>query len=476
MTALTRARREIEAAWRSFVLHGRLPHSVKPEILRSWRRARAEWRVDPELRICPRAVSSDDLLARAEAEEAFRTASPLITEFADRLASDGHTVAYFDAEGVMLALQGNHRTRERLAEVNFAPGACWTEDSAGTNGPGTSLIEARPVEVFASEHFVEAWQPWTCASAPVRAGGRLVGVVDITSPWTAHHPGLIVCAEALARAIEERLGAVAAQRQNAILFRNAQEALRARDEFLAVASHELKTPLTPLQLKIQVVQRLVGRAGGSLAPDQLAEALRGADRHIRRLVERIDDLLDMSRAGNQPLHLALAPTDLGATVHDVVERHLSELDRAGCEVAMTVAREVVGRWDSARIEQVFTNLLVNAMKYAPGRIEVEVDANRVRAHLLVRDRGPGIAPEDQERIFMPFERAVSYLRTSGFGLGLYIVRQIVEAHGGAVRLESALGKGSTFLVELPLQSGMSTFADSSASATTPRSATAVLAG
>jgi sigma-54 dependent transcriptional regulator, acetoin dehydrogenase operon transcriptional activator AcoR len=216
MTTLTRARKETDVAWRSFVLDGRLPHSVKPEILRSWQRACAEWRVDPGLRSCPRAVSSDDLLARAKGEEAFRVASPLVTEFADRLASDGHTVAYFDAEGVMLALDGNDRARERLAEINFTPGACWSEQAVGTNGVGTALVEARPVEVFAAEHFVEAWQPWSCASVPVRVDGHLVGVVDITSPWAARHPSLIVCAEALARAIEGRLDGVALHRAEII--------------------------------------------------------------------------------------------------------------------------------------------------------------------------------------------------------------------------------------------------------------------
>jgi signal transduction histidine kinase len=452
MTARSRTRLDIETAWRSFVVDGRLPDSLKPEIVRSWRRAREEWRVDPGLRSCPRAARADDVLARAEAEDAFRAASPVVTEFAERLAPDGHVVAYFDADGVMLALEGNARSRDRLANIGFVPGACWREDAAGTNGVGTALVEARPIEVFASEHFVSAWQSWTCASVPVRARGRVVGVIDITSPWSAHHPTLLVCAETMARAIEARLDATFAQRERAVLFSAAHEAVRARDEFLSVASHELKTPLTPLQLRIQALQKLVA-AGTATPPEQLAEALRGADRHVRRLAGRIDDLLEMSRALNGQLALALQPIDLGATVRGVVDRYRTEIDRAGCEVVLTAASAVVGRWDRARIEQLFTNLLVNAVKYAPGRIDVEVgeDAAHVTARLLVRDRGTGIAPVDQERVFLPFERAVSYLNASGFGLGLYVVRQIVDAHGGAIRLDSVLGRGSTFVVELPLR-------------------------
>jgi signal transduction histidine kinase len=138
-------------------------------------------------------------------------------------------------------------------------------------------------------------------------------------------------------------------------------------------------------------------------------------------------------------------------VRDVLERHRDELALAGCSVTLAAAQGVVGSWDRVRIEQVFTNLLTNAMKYAGGSIEVRVEAKDDAALLVVRDGGPGISPEDQHRIFLAFERAVSYLKASGFGLGLYIVRLIVETHGGVVRLDSTPGVGSTFTVELPFR-------------------------
>ncbi len=458
IAALTQTRKNIEGAWRSFVVDGRLPESVKPEIRRSWQRARADLRIDPALRTCPRAVATDDLLARAEVEQAFRIASPLVSRFAERLASDGHVVAYFDGDGVMLALDGNNRTRSRLADVNFAPGACWAESAVGTNGPGTALVEARPVEVFASEHFVEAWQPWNCASVPVRFGGRVIGVVDITSPWAARNPSLLLTAEALAQAIGSQLEADAARQESAILLQVARDALRARDDFLAVASHEIKTPLTPVRLEIQKVQRLVERAGDGVDPRELVEALRGADRHVGRVVKFVDGLLDLSRVVHDPPPLALEPTDLGAVAREVVERHRRDLERQGCHVSVSVPHEVVGHWDSARLAQACGHLLVNAMTYASGQIGVEVDAGGSRARLAVRDNGPGIAPEDQERIFLPFERAVRCRNHAGFGLGLHVVRRIVEAHGGAVRLESTVGRGSTFTIELPLASVKPTLA------------------
>jgi sigma-54 dependent transcriptional regulator, acetoin dehydrogenase operon transcriptional activator AcoR len=449
MTApLTKTRTSIEAAWRSFVADGRLPDTVRPEIRRSWQRARAEWHVDPRLRTCPGAAGA---LARAEVDEAFRIASPLLKHFAARAAPDGHVVAYCDGDGRMLAVEGHRRTRSRLADVNFAPGACWAESSAGTNGIGTALVEDRPVEVFASEHFVEAWQPWTCASVPVRSGARIVGVVDITSPWTAYSPALLLTAEALARTIEAQLAASAIRRQNARLRELARDAVRARDEFLAVASHELKTPLTPLQLKIQKLQRLLARAGPPVGPEEIVEALRGAEGHVLRVVEFVDDLLDTSRVVLRPLRLAPRRTDLAATVHRVLDRHRQELAQQRCDVEVDAAPEVIGHWDPERLGQAFKQLLSNAIKYAPGRIEVVIAGDEVTARLVVRDHGPGIAPENHDRVFRPFQRAVSYRHTPGFGLGLLVVRQIAEAHGGTVHVESTLGKGSTFVVELPLQ-------------------------
>ena len=449
MATLAQVRRRVENEWRSFIVDGQLPTSVRPEILRSWQRVRADWHVDPELRSCPGALDADELRARTAADEAFGIVSRVVSHFADRLGPDGHVVAFFDGDGVMLTIDGNHRTRGRLADVNFQPGACWAEKAAGTNGPGTALVDARPTEVFASEHFVEAWQPWNCASVPVRFDGYVVGAVDITSPWAARTPSLLLTAEALALAIEAELRAEAVLRQSGILLEAARDAARARDELLTVFSHEVKTPLTPLRLKLQQAQ-LLASTGDGIDPDRLALALRDADRHVDRLVSFVDDLIETSRLTVAPLHLVIEHVDLVASVRRVVARCQPELERLGCQVAVAAPSEVVGQWDASYLELALRNLLVNAMKHAPGPIEIAVDAEGDRARVLVRDHGSGIAAEHRERIFLPFERAVSCQNVAGLGLGLAAVRQIVEAHGGTVRLESTPGAGSTFVVELPL--------------------------
>jgi signal transduction histidine kinase/Na+/proline symporter len=239
--------------------------------------------------------------------------------------------------------------------------------------------------------------------------------------------------------------------ENARLYQQAAEAIRLRDEFLAVASHELKTPLTPLRLKIQTLERLVARGDLARVPqEKLAQLFGGAENQVVRLVGLVDDLLDVTRLTTRRLHLRPEPVDLRAMVVDVVERHANDAAQARCAVAIREGPPVAGDWDRLRLEQVLTNLLMNAFKYAPGtRVDVAVEGDLRRARLEVRDEGPGIAPADQERIFRPFERAVRLLEVSGFGLGLYIVRQIVEAHGGTIALESDVGRGTTFRIELP---------------------------
>jgi Na+/proline symporter/signal transduction histidine kinase len=250
---------------------------------------------------------------------------------------------------------------------------------------------------------------------------------------------------------EELAHRAAVALENASLYQAAEGAIRARDEFLAVASHELKTPLTPLRITIQTILRAVARGDlAKLPQDRLVELFGGTDGQIRRLVALVDDLLDVSRVSMGRLHLSLETVDLAAAARSVAERHRPELVQSGCDLLFALQAGVIGKWDRLRIEQIVANLIVNAVKYAPGGcVELAVEADSVFARLSVRDHGPGIAPEDQDRIFLPFERAVSYLKASGFGLGLYIVRQVAQAHGGSVRLDSQPGQGCTFTVELP---------------------------
>ncbi|WP_437275188.1 AAA family ATPase [Sorangium sp. So ce375] len=239
---------------------------------------------------------------------------------------------------------------------------------------------------------------------------------------------------------------------NTRLFAEAQEAIERRDEFLLVASHELKTPLTSLMMQAHLLARLLPRLRrAEVAPERLDAANQVMSRQIARLSHLVDELLDVTRLNAGRLTLARAPVDLAALTREVVERMKQQLASARCRTELDLEGPVVGHWDASRMEQVLINLLSNAMKYGAGTpIHVVVRREGDRALLLVRDHGMGIAEADQARIFERFERAVSIRNFGGLGLGLYIVRWIVASHGGAIHVESQPGAGATFIVELPL--------------------------
>ena len=265
-------RRFLDRAWLRFVEEGEAADGLPPEIARSWRRTRESYGVDPTLRRPTRTLRVEELEERRRRDPAYRLALPILEEFAHRLGSLQHVVAYFDAAGWMLSIQGHRPVLEGVAEINFAPGACWSEESAGTNGPGTAIAEGKPVEVFASEHFVEAWQPWSCSGAPVFRPGEEtpVGLVDITGPWDAHSPQAIVLAKAVAHAIEERLVVARSVRDEVIRF--AFRAARGRDEPLLAVDEGGRI----LAANAPAASR-IGVAAGRLPPDLRHEVERLVD-------------------------------------------------------------------------------------------------------------------------------------------------------------------------------------------------------
>ncbi|WP_051378852.1 hybrid sensor histidine kinase/response regulator [Derxia gummosa] len=249
-------------------------------------------------------------------------------------------------------------------------------------------------------------------------------------------------------------------------------AVRIRDDFMSMASHELKSPLTALRLQCQLRARHLARGNlDAFAPDKLERMVATDGELVDGLVRLIDDMLDISRIRSGKLSIEPAPCDFAAIVRRVAERFAEQLRGCGgCELALPDS--LVGRWDAMRLEQVTTNLVTNALRYGGGRpiamrLAVEggtqdegdaMPADRsavgsavgARAVLTVRDHGIGIRKEDCERIFQPFERVTGEHGRGGLGLGLYIVRQIVEAHGGRIDVDSVPGEGSAFRVELPL--------------------------
>ncbi|MBI2893128.1 MAG: HAMP domain-containing histidine kinase, partial [Deltaproteobacteria bacterium] len=230
-----------------------------------------------------------------------------------------------------------------------------------------------------------------------------------------------------------------------------EKAVHAREVFISVASHELRTPLTPLLLSLQTLSRKLAKAGA--APGEVDTAIRQTE----RLVRLVDDLLDASRLAGGRISLAAQRFDVVGLACEVIERHRSEAVRAGCELRLSAPPSLVIEADRGRVDQVFSNLLSNALKFGAGKsVEVAVEDRPDAARLTVADRGIGIPPEDLERIFLPFERAVSEMRYGGIGVGLFIARQLVEMHGGTIRAQSGPGAGATFTVDLPRNNARST--------------------
>jgi signal transduction histidine kinase len=278
-------------------------------------------------------------------------------------------------------------------------------------------------------------------SVPMIARGRTVGAITCCASDRARRygPGDVTVAQELAQRAALAI-------DNARLFQKAQDAVRAREEFLSVAAHELHTPITSLHLMMQALQR----GGMPVTADTVRQTFGVADRQVRRLIKLIDELLDVSRIQARRLPIELERVDLSALVREVAQRFTDDALRAGSSVSLHADEAVVGNWDPTRLEQVVSNLLSNAIKFGAARpIEITVSQARGEARLVVRDHGIGVSPERLPHIFERFERGVSTRQYGGLGLGLYIVRSVLEGMGGLVQCDATPGGGSTFVVALP---------------------------
>jgi len=237
-----------------------------------------------------------------------------------------------------------------------------------------------------------------------------------------------------------------------VLLGRLESAIRARDEFLSIASHELKTPLTTLKLQAESLTRKIRREGTEVGAAEVPRKLDVITRQVSRLSSLINELLDTSRITSGHMVLTLEDNvDLSALIRENLSRFEDELARASCSVEVHgIDRPILGRWDRLRLDQVLSNLIANALKYGAGNpIELEAAATEHTAALTVRDHGIGIPLEKQGIIFSRFERAVPDREYGGFGLGLWIVREIAVAMGGEVSVTSRPGKGATFFFVLP---------------------------
>ena len=229
-------------------------------------------------------------------------------------------------------------------------------------------------------------------------------------------------------------------------------AIQMRDEFLTIATHELKTPITSLKLQLEMTQRLIHiEKNQAPTPEKLTKVLNLSLRQVVRLEELVDDLLDVAKIRNGKLHLHIEEVHLASLVQEVVDRFEGQLNESKSEVSLNLDESLSGFWDRSRIDQVAVNLISNAIKYAPGKkIEITVGKENDLACLSVKDHGQGIPSEKLGLVFERFERLTASRNISGLGLGLFIVKRIVEEHHGTIQVESEVGKGSRFVVKLPL--------------------------
>lgn len=231
-----------------------------------------------------------------------------------------------------------------------------------------------------------------------------------------------------------------------------QKALTSRDDFISIAAHELKTPLTSISLQNQLIHKfLVTLEETPPNIQKIITMTENCQAQIERLTKLVENLLDVTRVSAGRLLLEKTKVNLAELILRISKGLEIELNKKKCKLELNLDPSVNGEWDPVRIEQIVVNLLSNAMKFGKGQpIEVSAKVEGSHAVLQVKDHGIGIAKEDQERLFNRFERAVSITSFGGLGLGLYISRQIATAHGGTIRVQSELGKGTTFILELPL--------------------------
>lgn len=233
-----------------------------------------------------------------------------------------------------------------------------------------------------------------------------------------------------------------------------QRAVRMRDDFMSMVAHEMRTPLNTLFLECQVrTLRLEKGDMSAFTPERLQAMMVRDARQIRSMVRLVDDMLDVSRLRSGQLSIKTQEMELRCLLQRTITDLSHQVQAAGSPISLDAPIAIRGIWDEFRIEQVIVNLLTNALRYGAGKpIQVSLRQDEHHATIEVTDQGIGISPESQSRIFQPFERIAQASNPAGLGLGLYIARQLVEAHQGSIGVDSRTGEGSTFHVRLPVHS------------------------
>lgn len=234
------------------------------------------------------------------------------------------------------------------------------------------------------------------------------------------------------------------------LLESTQSSLRTRDEFISIASHELKTPLTSLRINLELLEGLVNRSSEN-TDKKIQKSIEISLKQVNQLSFLIENLLNISSIQNGLLSLTKEETNIAQLIHECLDHYKEPLKNAGCHLTSYLNTSVYCKIDAHKIEQVILNLLGNIVKYAPNTLVfIELKEVKNSIQILIQDHGPGIAKEKLERIFNRFERAHDKKSISGMGLGLYICKQLIEAHKGRIWAESEIQQGTKIYIELPI--------------------------
>ncbi|HSS01030.1 MAG TPA: ATP-binding protein [Kofleriaceae bacterium] len=330
--------------------------------------------------------------------------------------------------------------------------ATWNSGAQRIKGYTADEIIGRHFSAFYPEHEIRAGKTEYELAAAQR-DGRFED-----EGWRIRKDGTKFWANVVITALRDRSGLLVGYakvtrdlterrkvEQERIALAQATEAVRLRDEFLSLASHELKTPLTVLQLQLEALRDRIDVSDRGVL-SKLERSMRAGS----RLAELVEMLLDVSRIATGRFALNLERADVADIVESAVDRMQDAAEVAGCGLSVT-AEHAIGRWDRSRLDQLISSLISNAIRYAAGTpIAIGVTREQGDVVIAVRDRGPGIPTEQLVRIFGRFERGASMRHFGGLGLGLYLVRQIAEAHGGTATASNASGGGACITVRLPI--------------------------
>ena len=414
---------------------------LRPLIAESWLRSQAAGVATTAETVTFHRVDDDDLQRRLQASsDVIQVARPHLKWLSTWLAGTPHIVYLVDRDGIVLFSVGDYDNADAFG---LTPGYDWSEQTMGTNGAGTAIVADRPVAVFGPEHISEPFRGFTCMGAPLHEpAGQVCGAIDVsTSAEDAHEERLAVMAYT-AFVIDTEL----AHRRAAA---KATQRIKAKDRLLAEVSHELRTPLSVILGWARLLSK-------STVDETSLHALEIIERNAMKQTQVIEDLVDLSRCLAGGFRLKCSATELASLIKNSVDslQQTSETKRQTLKLDLAVdTLRVEG--DAARLEQVVSNLVSNAIKYTPegGCIDVKLEKIDSHAAITVSDTGVGISEELLPLVFDYFRRGdeMSSARYEGLGLGLAIVREIVTQHGGTVDAQSqGAGRGATFRVLLPL--------------------------